>query len=216
MNDWIMLLLGAGVAYLLGSVSTSVWLGKIFFGKDVRKEGSGNAGATNSIRVLGLKAGIVVLLIDTFKAWLAVTLAPVFLSESNTLISQVDYSLLLGILAVLGHVFPVYTGFKGGKGVASLVGMVIALYPYAFLSILAWFIIIFILFRYVSLASVTSAILFPFLVIFVFRESSASLVIMSILIAVFVPLTHHKNIRRLLRGEELKMTFKKNISQKES
>jgi len=215
-NEILTLVAGAVVAYLLGSVSTSVWLGKIFYGKDVRKEGSGNAGATNSIRVLGLKAGIIVLLIDAFKAWLAVSLAPFFHAADSTLIALVDYSLILGILAVIGHVFPVYTGFKGGKGVASLVGMIIALYPYAFLLIFAWFVIIFILSRYVSLASITSAILFPILVILVFKESTPSLIVMSILVAVFVPLTHHKNIRRLLRGEELKMSFKNKNAQKNS
>jgi glycerol-3-phosphate acyltransferase PlsY len=201
--------IGGIIAYLLGSISSAVWIGRIFYSVDVRKKGSGNAGATNTIRVLGLKAGIIVLLIDTLKAWAAVQLAPFFGEGSFNGDALTNYKIVLGILAVIGHVFPIYTGFKGGKGVASLVGMIIALYPYAFLAILLWFIVTFMIFRYVSLASVTSAILFPFLVIFVFKESTLSMQILAILIAIFVPLTHHKNIKRLIKGEELKMSFKK-------
>jgi acyl phosphate:glycerol-3-phosphate acyltransferase len=210
MEGYIFLLIAGGVvAYLLGSISSSVWIGRIFFGVDIRTQGSGNAGATNTIRVLGLKTGIIVLLIDTFKAWLAVMLAVVFANGSLSPMSLVIYKIILGSMAVLGHVFPLYTGFKGGKGVASLVGMIIALFPYAFLAILVCFAIIFAITRYVSLASVTSALLFPFLVIFAFHEPSISLEILSILIAVFIPVTHRKNIRRLLKGEELKMNFQK-------
>lgn len=209
MNAIILISAGCVLAYLLGSISTSVWIGRIFYDVDVREKGSGNAGATNTIRVLGLKAGIIVLLIDAFKAWLAVQLASYFAAGILIENQLINYKILLGSIAVLGHVFPLYTGFRGGKGVASLVGMVIALYPYAFLAILGWFAIVFILSRYVSLASVTSSILFPVLVIFVFREQSISLIVLSILIAVFVPLTHKKNIRRLLKGEELKMSFSK-------
>ncbi len=210
MTDFYLLpAIGGICAYLLGSVSSAVWIGNIFYGVDVRKKGSGNAGATNTIRVLGLKAGIIVLLIDTLKAWTAVQLAPFFATGIFTGDALTNYKILLGVLAVIGHVFPIYTGFKGGKGVASLVGMIIALYPYAFLVILLWFIIVFMLFRFVSLASITSALLFPFLVIFVFKETTLSLQVLAILIAIFVPLTHHKNIKRLIKGEELKMSFKK-------
>jgi acyl phosphate:glycerol-3-phosphate acyltransferase len=205
-QNYLLLLLGGIVAYLLGSISSSVWIGRIFYGIDVREQGSGNAGATNTIRVLGIKAGIIVLLMDTFKAWAAVQLAPFFVSGFSVEF-LVNYKIILGALAVLGHVFPVFTGFRGGKGVASLVGVIIALLPYAFLTILAWFLLVFLTTRYVSLASVSSAIIFPFLVIFVFHEASLSLVILSVVIAVFVPFTHKKNIKRLWKGEELKMSF---------
>jgi glycerol-3-phosphate acyltransferase PlsY len=207
--DILYLIAGCIVAYLLGSISTSVWIGRIFYGIDVRKQGSGNAGATNTIRVLGWKAGVAVLLIDVLKAWVAVQSAPLFASGTLNGEPLVNYRIILGALAVIGHVFPLYTGFKGGKGVASLVGVVIALFPYAFLAIFVWFVIVFLLFRYVSLASITSAILFPLLVAFVFHEQSVSLLVLSILIAVFVPMTHQKNIKRLLKGEELKMKFGK-------
>lgn len=208
-EEYIMPVLGGIVAYLLGSVSSSVWIGRIFYNIDVRQKGSGNAGATNTIRVLGLKAGIIVLLIDAFKAWAAVKLAPFFAIPGISADGLINYGIILGVLAVVGHVFPLYTGFKGGEGVASLVGMIIALLPYAFLAILAWFVLVFIIFRFVSLASITSAILFPFLVIFIFKETSVSLMVLATLIAIFVPLTHHKNIKRLMKGEELKMSFAK-------
>jgi glycerol-3-phosphate acyltransferase PlsY len=207
--SYLLLVLGGMVAYLIGSISFSVWIGRIFYGVDVREQGSGNAGATNTIRVLGIKAGIIVLLLDATKAWTAVQLAPLFAGSLLTGHPMINYRIILGAIAVLGHVFPLYTGFRGGKGVASLVGVIIALFPYAFLMILIWFLLVFLLFRYVSLASVTSAILFPFLVVFVFHEQSPSLIILAILIAIFVPLTHKKNIRRLLRGEELKMSFRR-------
>lgn len=207
--NYLLLITGGVVAYLIGSISSSVWIGRIFFGIDVREKGSGNAGATNTIRVLGLKAGIVVLLFDTFKAWIAVQLAG-FFSGGDLQGSQfINYKIILGALAVLGHVFPVFTGFRGGKGVASLVGVVIGLFPSAFLVVLGWFILVFATTRYVSLASITSALLFPFLVIFLFHEQSVSLITLSILIAIFIPLTHRKNIKRLLKGEELKMSFSK-------
>ena len=119
------------LAYLLGSIPSSVWVGKWFYGLDVRNEGSGNAGATNTIRVLGLKAGIPVLLFDVFKAWLAVSLANWFTYDGFSQNQEVIYRILLGASAVIGHVYPVFAGFRGGKGVASLVGVVIALYPAA-------------------------------------------------------------------------------------
>ena len=206
--SYLLLISGGIIAYLLGSTSFSVWIGKIFYGVDVREKGSGNAGATNTIRVLGLKTGILVLLLDTLKAWIPVHFAYFFAGDVLTGFQLVNYCIALGALAVLGHVFPLYTGFRGGKGVASLVGVVIALYPYAFLVILACFLIIFFVTHYVSLSSITSALVFPFLVIFLFHEKSPSLIILSIFIAVFIPITHKKNIRRLMNGEELKMNFR--------
>lgn len=209
-SQTILQIAGIILAYLLGSFSSSVWIGKWFFNTDVRKHGSGNAGATNTIRVLGTLPGIAVMLIDIFKAFIAVTFIPMLLNIALTDNSLVNYQILLGASAVIGHVFPLYTGFKGGKGVASLVGVVIALYPpYVFVIILIWFSLIFILTRYVSLGSITSAILFPILTIFVFDEKNIFLIILAILIAIFIPATHHKNIKRLLEGKENKLHFKK-------
>jgi glycerol-3-phosphate acyltransferase PlsY len=206
----LLLVVGGMVAYLIGSFSSAVWIGKWFFDTDVRLHGSGNAGATNTIRVLGTKAGIIVMVLDVVKAWGAVMLATVFAGGKLTDSQLIDYQIVLGALAVLGHVFPVYTGFKGGKGVASLVGVIIALYsPYIFLLTLLWFAVVFILTRYVSLASITASFVFAMLAVFVFHEQNLYLIVLAGLIAVFVPLTHHKNIRRLLKGEESKLTFRK-------
>ena len=210
MNENLLLAVGAVVAYLMGSFSSAVWIGKWFYNTDVRTQGSGNAGATNTFRILGTKAAIVVMVLDIVKAWGAVMLAYVFARENPDQLFLTNYKIILGAMAVLGHVFPVFTGFKGGKGVASLVGVVLALYsPYIILIVLGWFVLVLSLTRYVSLASITASILFSILAIFVFHEQNTYLIILASLIAVFVPLTHHKNIKRLLKGEENKLMFRK-------
>jgi len=210
MDNYLLLITGGIVAYLMGSFSSAVWIGKWFYDTDVRTHGSGNAGATNVIRVLGTKAGIIVMIIDVVKAWGAVELAHVFAGDSLSATRLVDYQIIVGALAVLGHVFPVFSGFKGGKGVASLVGVIIALYnPYIFLIVLLWFALVFIITRYVSLASITGSVLFAILAIFIFKEQNVYLLILAALIAVFIPLTHHKNIKRLIKGEENKLSFRK-------
>jgi len=210
MNENLLLIAGGVLAYLMGSFSSAVWIGKWFYNTDVRTQGSGNAGATNTIRVLGTKAGVIVMILDIVKAWGAVKLATVFASDGLNESQLINYQIIVGALAVLGHVFPVFTGFKGGKGVASLVGVIIALYsPYIFLLVLGWFALVFIVTRYVSLGSITASILFAVLAIFVFREQNTYLIILASLIAVFIPLTHHNNIKRLLKGEENKLSFRK-------
>jgi len=210
MNEYIFLISGGLLAYLMGSFSSAVWIGKWFYKTDVRLQGSGNAGATNTFRVLGGKAAIVVMSIDILKAYGAVMMAHFFAGENFSESQFIDYQIILGALAVLGHVFPVFTGFKGGKGVASLVGVIIALYsPYIFLIVLSWFILILALTRYVSLASITAAILFTVLAIFVFHEQNIYLIVLAYLISIFIPLTHYKNIQRLIRGEENKLSFRK-------
>jgi acyl phosphate:glycerol-3-phosphate acyltransferase len=210
MDKYLLLIVGGVVAYLMGSFSSAVWIGKWFYNTDVREHGSGNAGATNTFRVLGTKAGIIVMVIDIIKAWGAVMLAHFFASDLLSPNQLLDYKIALGAAAVLGHVFPLFTGFKGGKGVASLVGVIIALYsPIIFLIVLSWFAMVFILTKYVSLASITGSILFAILAIFVFHEQNTYLIALAALIAVFVPLTHRKNISRLLKGEENKLTFRK-------
>ncbi|MBW6490102.1 MAG: glycerol-3-phosphate 1-O-acyltransferase PlsY [Lentimicrobium sp.] len=197
-------------AYLLGSIPTSVWVGKIFFNIDIRNEGSGNAGATNTIRVLGLKAGIPVLVFDVFKAWLAVSLANWITYEGFSENQEVIYRILLGAFAVIGHVYPVFAQFRGGKGVASLVGVVIALYPAAFIIILVCFVFCMVITRIVSLSSIVSSVIFPVIVIFVLGETRIPLIILSLAVAFFVPFTHRENIKRLLKGTEKKFDFGKN------
>jgi len=210
MNENLLLVAGGVLAYLMGSFSSAVWIGKWFYNTDVRTQGSGNAGATNTIRILGTKAGVIVMVLDIVKAWGAVMLASLFAGDRLDESQLINYQIIVGALAVLGHVFPVFTGFKGGKGVASLVGVIIALYsPYIFVLVLSWFALVFIITRYVSLASVSASLFFAILAIFIFHEQNTYLIILASLIAVFIPLTHHKNIKRLIKGEESKLSFRK-------
>jgi acyl phosphate:glycerol-3-phosphate acyltransferase len=207
MQQIILLVVGVITAYLLGSISNSILIGRTFFGIDVRKHGSGNAGATNMIRVLGTGPGIIVMLLDVLKAWVAVQLAHFFDSDLLTENQLIIYQIVVGGAVVIGHVFPVFYKFRGGKGVACVVGVIIALYPSVFPAALCCFLVIFLLTHYVSLASITTAIIFPFLTLFIYHENTPALIILSIAIAVFIPYTHKKNIHRLINGEELKLSF---------
>jgi glycerol-3-phosphate acyltransferase PlsY len=195
------------LAYLVGSIPTSVWIGKSFFHIDIREHGSKNAGAANAMRVLGWKAGIFVLVIDVFKGWLAVNL----IHLTNYYIPQtgdfIEFQLLLGIAAIIGHIFPVYVRFRGGKGVATLFGLVLAINPEPTLICTGVFIITLIITKYVSLSSMVAAFCFPVLVIFVFKETTPSLVLFSLIIALLLLFTHQKNLERLLRREESKVLF---------
>jgi len=213
MNIELVNVIGIILAYLIGSIPTSVWIGRAFYGIDVRKFGSGNAGATNTIRVIGTFPGVIVLLIDAFNGWGAVSLAFFFGNNFHFYFQYVNYELVLALAVLLGHVFPIYVGFKGGKGIATLIGIVIALYPFAFFVALGLFIIVFVFTRYVSLGSILTAVSFPFIVIFVFNITLPSLIIFACMIAVFVPLTHKKNIKRLLNGSESKLYFNKKDKQ---
>lgn len=208
--DYLMFFAGLVLAYLIGSMSTAVWFGKIFYNTDVRQHGSGNAGATNTLRVLGNRAGIIVLLIDAFKGWAAVSLSYLMTTPNWSEQEVLLFRLLLAFFVVLGHIFPVFTGFKGGKGVATLLGVTIALYPfYLILILVGVFTVIFIATRYVSLGSITVAILLPVLAVLFFNVS-VPLLILAILIAIIIPVTHKKNIKRLLSGDESKLNIKNN------
>ncbi len=197
------------LAYLLGSIPFAVWTGLLFFKKDVRKEGSGNAGTTNVIRVLGWKAGIPVFLLDVMKGWMAVSIT-MFFPEQLLAGDHIYYlGVILAVAVVMGHIYPVFAGFNGGKGIATLLGVGIALYPFSGLAALGVFFIVFFLSGYVSLSSIISCISFPFLSFFLFGNTELPLVILSIAVAVFVPLTHTKNIRRLLSGTESRFLYKR-------
>jgi glycerol-3-phosphate acyltransferase PlsY len=198
------------LAYLIGSIPTSVWIGRIFYGIDIREYGSGNAGATNTFRILGKKAGIPVLIFDVFKGWLAVYI----IHFTNIYFPQTDnfinFKLMLGIAAVIGHIFPIYVKFKGGKGVATLLGMVLGVHPEAALICAGIFLISLIITKYVSLSSIISGVAFPILVIIVFKTTVLSLCIFSLVIPILLLFTHQKNIERLIRKEECKAKiFKK-------
>ncbi len=209
MSDWLQLILGIITSYLLGSIPTSVWIGKWFYNTDIRKKGSGNAGATNTIRVLGFYAGIPVLLFDVFKAWIPVY-AVVNLLDWNSFNSELVYiQIAFGLAAVLGHVYPIYIGFKGGKGVATLAGMAIGLFPIAFLFSLFTFILVVIFTRYVSLGSILAAIVFPLYLIFFANQASIPLIVVGVFASLFIIYTHRGNMKKLLNGTENKFGAKK-------
>ncbi len=195
------------LAYLLGSIPTAVWVGKVFYSIDVREHGSGNAGATNVMRVLGVKTGVPVLLADMLKGWFAVYLVHFqgryeFGTEGWMLLA-----IILGILAVVGHIYPVFAGFRGGKGVATIAGVCIALHPLATLSALGVFIIMLIIWKYVSLGSISAGLSFPAWVILIYHSQYLSLWIFSGVAALLLIYTHRANIKRLINGEEKAASF---------
>lgn len=193
------------LAYLLGSVPTAVWAGKIFRGIDLREHGSGNAGAANAIRVLGWKIGVPVLIIDMAKGWLA-SMLPVFfsLAEPGTaLITNLQIG--TGLTAIFGHILPLFAGFKGGKGVATASGVILAIHPLLTLSCLVVFLIVFLIVRIVSVASMTAGIAFPVLLFTLFDTPSLIFRIFSIFIAIALIFTHRNNIKRLFKGEEKRL-----------
>ncbi len=193
-------------AYLLGSMPWSVWLGRIFYRVDIRDYGSGNAGATNTMRVLGTTPGLVVLTLDALKGFAAVKLANLFPAYAG----DIELMVVLGVCSVIGHIFPVFAGFKGGKGIATLLGMIIAIHSGAALMAIATFMVFFISFRIVSLSSIIAALSFPVWLIFRYHEHSRVLVIFGFAMVFLVMITHQKNIERLLNGEERKIRLRKN------
>lgn len=191
-------------AYLIGSIPSSVWIGKRFYGVDVREHGSGNAGFTNTVRVLGWRVGLPVFLADVLKGYVAVSLVRLTNVYIIGTADFVNFQLILGAAAVLGHIFPVYVGFRGGKGVATLLGLLLAIQPQPTLICLGIFVVVFLTTRYVSLSSMIAGISFPILIIFVFKTTISSLVIFSMIVSILLLLTHQKNIERLLNREESK------------
>lgn len=206
---WLYIALILILAYMLGSIPFSLWIGMAFFKKDIRTEGSGNAGTTNTFRVLGWKAGLPVFLMDAFKGWIAVKL--IYLLPESYITQEYFYYLATAqaFAVVLGHVYPVFAGFNGGKGVATLLGVGIALYPLSGLAAFGVFIVIFLLSGYVSLASIVACISFPFLSYYLFGNTEIPLVLLSAGVAVFIPVMHLKNIRRLMTGTESRFLYKR-------
>lgn len=191
-------------SYLIGSLPSSVWVGKAYHGIDVRDYGSGNAGATNTFRVLGTPTGIVVLFLDIIKGVTATSLIHYVPSVSHGTEQFINLQLLFGLLAVVGHIFPIYENFKGGKGIATLFGMLIGIHYVLALACVALFVVVLLSTKYVSLSSILAAVAFPILTIFVFKRDEPLFIAFGIAAAVLVVLTHKKNISRLLNGEESK------------
>lgn len=193
------------IGYVLGSIPTAVWVGMKWYQIDVREHGSKNAGATNTFRVLGKKPGIIVLSIDIVKGFIGAILPYYFLPNSFDSNEVINVQLISSMSCVLGHVFPVFAKFDGGKGVATSLGVIIGLHPSAAGSALLVFMAVYLSFSYVSLAAISAAIAFPLFLILLFKESSFNLLIFSSVLSIAVILAHRKNIIRLLKGNESKM-----------
>jgi glycerol-3-phosphate acyltransferase PlsY len=190
------------LAYLLGSIPTSVWVGKTFHGIDVREHGSGNAGATNVIRVP-------VLLVDVAKGAVASLLPVFFHLAPQGSAALTNFQILTGLIAIIGHMFPVLAGFRGGKGVATAGGVIAAIHPAVTLICLGVFAVVFITTGIVSISSMAAGIAFPTVLLLFFDSPSLIFRIFSIFIAIALLITHRKNIKRLIKGEESKLFRKK-------
>jgi len=197
------------IAYLIGSIPTSVWVSRYFFGVDIRDYGSGNAGATNTYRVLGAKWGTFVMVVDMLKGVMAASLylllPSAYLGSDATIeLHRTNFQIGLGLAAILGHIFPIWADFKGGKGVATVFGMVLAIQPMVAVCCVAVFIVVLYLTRFVSLSSILASIAFPIFLLFIFREQVPLYRVFAIAVALLVILTHQKNINKLLNGNESK------------
>ena len=195
------------LSYLLGSIPTAIWYGETYHGIDIRKHGSGNAGATNTFRVLGKKAGSIVLFVDSLKGFIATGLSAVlFYFHLIDWQTCVTLKILFGFLAIIGHLLPVFCDFKGGKGVATTLGMVLALHPQAAIVGICVFLIVFAISKYVSLGSIIASIVFSLLLIFgVFGQEIPLLIYFGLFIACLVIFTHRGNILRIFQGTENRM-----------
>jgi glycerol-3-phosphate acyltransferase PlsY len=201
-----MILIFIIIAYLIGSIPTSVWIGKRFYNIDVREFGSGNAGATNTFRVLGKKAGIPVLIIDILKGSLAVALAYLSAYTVNSF-NFINLQLGLGVAALVGHIFPIFAGFRGGKGVATILGIVICILPLASVFSLIVFLVSLVSFRIVSLSSMLAGIAFPVVLNLALGNTNPILTTFSIVVAALLVITHRKNIKRLINRQESKVNL---------
>lgn len=200
----VILLVGA---YLLGSIPTAVWVGRAFYNIDVREHGSKNAGATNTMRVLGRKPGIIVLIIDMLKGFVAVSLVNFDSHMVMGTPASFHFEILLGAAAIIGHIAPVFAGFRGGKGVATMFGVILFIFPWPTLvAILIWLISL-VITRYVSISSMVAGLSIPLSVYFFYGFLSTVLVLFSLLIPILLIYTHRKNIARLRKGEEGKADF---------
>ncbi len=196
------------LAYLIGSIPTAVWVSKWMYGIDIREHGSGNAGATNAFRILGTKAGTGVMAADMMKGFIAVKLS-IFSSYAWTSEPFVNLQIFLGLAAVIGHIFPIWADFRGGKGIATLFGMILSIHPIVAASLVLVFMMMLLITRYVSLSSIAASIAFPLLILFIFNAQAQELSyrLFAIATAFLVVLTHHKNISRLISGNENKVPF---------
>ncbi len=193
-------------SYLLGSIPFGLLLGKFFGARDIRKAGSGNIGATNVARVAGPLAGILTLLLDAAKGALAVLLAARLSDQSAA------WMMIAGLCALVGHCFPIWLGFRGGKGVATAAGVFLVLCPLAFLGAAILFFLVVLYWRFVSLGSISAAAAMPLLIYFFWAPHHAppySVTFGSLAAALLIVYKHDANIQRLVQGDEPKFSFSK-------
>lgn len=206
MNEPILVIL----AYLIGSIPTSVWVSKSIFNIDIRDYGSGNPGATNTFRVLGSKWGSIVMIVDVTKGAIATSLyilIPYYLTNE---LARTNFMIVLGLASVIGHIFPIWAGFRGGKGVATILGMALAIQPIVAIICLFVFLFTLVTTRFVSLSSLIAGVAFMVLILFIFNEKETMYRLFAIIVALMVIITHQKNISRLLKGTENKVPLFKN------
>lgn len=197
------------IAYCIGSVPTAIWVSKSFFSIDIREYGSGNAGASNTFRVLGSRWGAFVMIVDVLKGVLATSLyifLPYYLTSEW---DRTNFMVGLGLAAMLGHIFPIWANFRGGKGVATLFGMILAIQPLVAICCIGVFLLVLYLTRFVSLSSILASIAFAVFILFIFNEQEPLYRAFAITVTLLVILTHQKNISRLLKGSESKVPILK-------
>lgn len=198
------------LSYLIGSINFSIIISKKVAGFDVREKGSGNAGTTNMLRTVGKKTALITLVCDILKGVISILLAlligKIAKEANNSILVQIA-----GILVIIGHTFPIFFKFKGGKGVATAVGVLLTTNWQIGLICLIFGLVLIALTRMVSLGSITAAILFPILVLFIKTNYivEGNYFIYSLIIAVMVVFNHRENVKRLLSGTENKLSFKK-------
>lgn len=191
-----MTILLLALSYLLGATPTSYWVGKAFHGLDLREHGSGNLGATNSFRVLGWKSALPVMVVDVGKGFVPVWFFPQLVA------GPFGWTLAFGGAAVVGHMFSLWVGFRGGKGVATSAGVFLGLAPWSVLGALGVWLVALFAFRMVSLASISAAVTLPFFVWLLPHRGGVGLVVFTLALALTVIWAHRSNIGRILRGEE--------------
>ena len=196
-------------AYLIGSIPTALIISKKYFGIDIREYGSGNMGATNTFRVLGSRFGTIVMICDILKGMAAVALynlLPYYLSNE---LDRTNLMIGLGLAATLGHIYPIWAEFKGGKGVATLFGMILAIQPNVALSCVAVFLLVLYLTRYVSLSSILAGVALPICVLWIYNEKEVFYRVFAVAVACLIVLTHQKNLSRIIKGNESRVPILK-------
>lgn len=194
----------AVLSYLIGSISSAIIVSKVFYGKDIRKSGSGNAGATNTLRTFGKKAGLTVFLFDVLKGIIAVIIARAFVSYFGAEYICIPVA---GFFVQLGHIFPVFFGFRGGKGVATALGCAIAIMPTTAFLLIGIFAVSVVLSKTVSLSSIICASVYPLLAYFVSDENRTLHFIFAAGCSALIIIKHSRNFARLLDGTESRISF---------